>query len=683
MPTAIRYTTPTLKSSDNVKPKRLSRKHKSDNSNDNNNKRSKRDNTKKHKMPRHNGTNKNYVKLEHLKHNKPSESSLTSSHKTFDCRGINNITIRYRHPIPRLDDMLDELSGSTIFSKVDLRSGYHQIRMKLGDEWKTAFKTKFGLYEWLVMPFGLTNAPSTFMRLMNEVLRAFIGRFVVVYFDDILIYSKSLEEHLEHLRAVFIALRDARLFGNLGKCTFCTDRVSFLGYVVTPQGIEVDKAKIEAIESWPQPKTVTQKDVPFVWGNAQEEAFTVLKDKLTHAPLLQLPDFNKTFELECDASGIGLGGVLLQDGKPVAYFSEKLSGPSLNYSTYDKELYALVRTLETWQHYLWPKEFVIHSDHESLKHIKSQAKLNRRHAKWVEFIETFPYVIKHKKGKENEAHGGGLMLHSTTKMCPFEIVYGFLPRAPIDLLPLPSSEKVNFDAKQRAELILKMHELTKENIERMNAKYKLAGDKGRKHVVFAPGDLVWLHLRKDRFPDLRKSKLMPRADGPFKVLEKINDNAYKLELPADFGSKLARKNIDTVKIKKHSSKHKNGNVSANTNKRNEHANTKRSKTPKHFANNNNDARPKLKRLKTHFEIPLVPLPNADGKHVSKMKLSVARYKKKSRIAKNNKKGGTSSIFLVLLHGKNDTKRIKCFKTLLHGKSDIKTATLMKNSTTAS
>ena len=145
---------------------------------------------------------------------------------------------------------------------------------------------------------------------------------------------------------------------------------------------------------------LTKKGVPFCWDNEQENAFNMLKDKLTHAPLLQLPDFNKTFEFECDASGIGLGGVLLQEGKPVAYFSEKLSGPVLKYSTYDKELYSLVRTLETWQHYLWPKEFVIHSDHESLKHIRSRGKLNRRHAKWVEFIESFPYVIKHKKGRK-------------------------------------------------------------------------------------------------------------------------------------------------------------------------------------------------------------------------------------------------------------------------------------------
>jgi hypothetical protein len=188
----------------------------------------------------------------------------------------------------------------------------------------------------------------------------------------------------------------------------------------------VDEKKIEAIESWLLPQTITQvrsflglagfyhhfvkdfgtiaaplhelakKGMVFHWGKAQEESFATLKDKLTHAPLLELPNFGKTFELACDACGVGIGGILMQDGKLVAYFSEKLRGPILNYSIYDKKLYALVRSLETWRHYLWSKEFVIHSDHESLKYLRSQNNLNRRHAKWVEFIESFPYIIKYK-----------------------------------------------------------------------------------------------------------------------------------------------------------------------------------------------------------------------------------------------------------------------------------------------
>ncbi|KAK1573214.1 hypothetical protein QYE76_017684, partial [Lolium multiflorum] len=348
-----------------------------------------------------------------------------------DCRAINNITIRYRHPIPRLEDMLDELSGAAVFSKIDLRSGYHQIRMKEGDEWKTAFKTKFGLYEWLVMPFGLTNAPSTFMRLMNHVLRDFIGKFVVVYFDDILIYSRNESDHTIHIRHVLQVLRDNKLYGNLEKCTFCKDKVIFLGYVVSKHGVEVDESKIEAIQNWPTPMNVSQvrsfhglagfyrrfvpnfstiaaplndltkKGVVFEWGAAQDHAFDELKRLLTSAPLLALPDFNKQFEIECDASGIGIGGVLMQEGRPIAYFSEKLSGAKLNYPIYDKELYALIRVLEVWQHYLWPKEFIIHSDHEALKYLKAQSTLHKRLAKWVEFIESFPYIIKHKKGKDN------------------------------------------------------------------------------------------------------------------------------------------------------------------------------------------------------------------------------------------------------------------------------------------
>ena len=209
------------------------------------------------------------------------------------------------------------------------------------------------------------------------------------------------------------------------------EKVVFLGFFISGKGIEVDEEKFKAIKEWPMPKSITEvrsfhglasfyrrfvkdfsaiatplteivkKNVGFHWSNDQENAFVVIKERLCSAPVLALPDFNKTFEIECDALGIGIGAVLMQDKRPIAFFSEKLGGAALNYLTYDKELYALVRALETWQHYLWPKEFVIHTDHESLKHLKGQGKLNKRHARCMEYIETFPYVIRYKQGKEN------------------------------------------------------------------------------------------------------------------------------------------------------------------------------------------------------------------------------------------------------------------------------------------
>ena len=281
------------------------------------------------------------------------------------------------------------------------------------------------------MPFGLTNAPSTFMRLMNHVLRDCIGKYVVVYFDNILVYSKNLEDHLSHLKEVFLMLSTNSLFANIDKCTFCVDSVVFLGFVVNKNRVHVDTEKIKAIQEWPTPQNVgdvwsfhglesfyrrfvpnfsslasplnelVKKDTSFCWTEKQDQAFKRLKALLTNALVLALPNFAKTFELECDESGVGISAMLLQGGHPIAYFSEKLHGVTLNYPTYDKELYALVRALKTWEHCLVSKEFVIHSDHESLNYLKGQDKLNKFHAKWMEFLEQFPYIIKYKKGNTN------------------------------------------------------------------------------------------------------------------------------------------------------------------------------------------------------------------------------------------------------------------------------------------
>ena len=348
----------------------------------------------------------------------------------IDSRAVNKITVKYRFPIPRFEDLIDQLHGSQIFSKIDLRSGYHQIRLRPGDEWKTAFKTRDGLYEWMVMPFGLSKAPSTFMRLMNHVFRDLISSCVVVYFDDILVFSQNLEQHQAHLRLVFSILRTQKLFANAKKCHFLAREIVFLGYLISGAGTRMDENKVSAITTWPTPTTlhdvrsfhglasfyrrfirnfssivapVTEllKRSKFSWTTEAQKAFDELKRLVTQAPILALPNFDNAFQVECDASGIGIGGVLSQGGRPIAYFSEKLNDVRQRYSTYDKEFYAIVRSLEYWRHYLLPNDFVLFSDHQALKYIQGQAKLNPRHAKWVEILQAYSFTIRHKAGTAN------------------------------------------------------------------------------------------------------------------------------------------------------------------------------------------------------------------------------------------------------------------------------------------
>ncbi|KAH9670836.1 Endonuclease [Citrus sinensis] len=723
-----------------------------------------------------------------------------------DSRAINKITVRYHFPIPRLDDLLDQLSGATIFTKLDLKSGYHQIRIRPGDEWKTAFKIREGLYEWLVMPFGLSNAPSTFMRVMNQVLRPFIGKFVVVYFDDILIYSTSHELHLQYLREVLSALRAASLYTAVNKCIFLTEKVLFLGYVVSKDGISVDQSKVDAIRDWPPPTTLSatrsfhglasfyrrfiphfstimapitdcMKGGKFSWTEAATKAFEIIKEKLITAPVLALPDFSLTFEVHCDASKVGIGAVLSQQGKPIAYFSEKLNGAKAHYSTYDVEFYAVVQALKHWRHYLIHKDFVLYTDHAALKYLNSQDKLSHRHATWTAFLQQFTFVVKHTSGESNRVadalsrrtslltqmhnqvlgfdtfrelyasdpyfapiledvvagfhsdyhlhdkflfksnqlcvpdsslrlkiiaelhneghmgrdktlaliantyfwptmrreiyhyvetccicqvskgaatnaglymplpiptqpwadssmdfvlglprtqrvmdsifvvvdrfskmahfiackkttdaltvaclffkevyrlHGlpssivsdrdtrflshfwktlwkltntrlnfssayhpqtdgqtevvnrslGNHLLKRSTGLSPFQVNYGYNPRAPIDLAPVPNLVRKSRKAEDFIEQLQKIHETTQESLKQTTKGYKIMADKKRRALEFQVGDFVWVILTKDRFSVGEYNKLSARKIGPLEIIEKINPNAYRLKLPS-------------------------------------------------------------------------------------------------------------------------------------------------------
>nr|ABB47095.2 retrotransposon protein, putative, Ty3-gypsy subclass [Oryza sativa Japonica Group] len=344
---------------------------------------------------------------------------------------LNEVTIKNKYPLPRIDDLFDQLKGATVFSKIDLRSGYHQLRIREADIPKTAFTTRYGLYEFTVMSFGLTNAPAFFMNLMNKVFMEYLDKFVVVFIDDILVYSQSEEDHQHHLRLVLGKLREHQLYAKLSKCEFWLSEVKFLGHVISAKGVAVDPETVTAVTDWKQPKTVTQirsflglagyyrrfienfskiarpmtqllkKEEKFVWSPQCEKAFQTLKEKLVSSPVLILPDTRKDFMVYCDASPQGLGCVLMQEGHVVAYASRQLWPHEGNYPTHDLELAAVVHALKIWRHYLIGNRCEIYTDHKSLKYIFTQSDLNLRQRRWLELIKDYDVGIHYHPGKAN------------------------------------------------------------------------------------------------------------------------------------------------------------------------------------------------------------------------------------------------------------------------------------------
>jgi hypothetical protein len=288
-----------------------------------------------------------------------------------DYHPLNVVTIKNKYPLPCIDALFDQLARAKVFSKIDLRLGYHQIKIRPQDIPKTAFSTRYGLYEYLVMSFGLTNAPAFFMYLMNSVFMSELDKFVVIFIDDILIYSKNEEEHAQHIHTILTRLREHKLYAKFSKCEFWLDRVQFLGHVLTPEGVSVDPSKVHYVLSWKSPTSVhqirqflglagyyrrfildfskiahpmtklLQKDAKFVWSPTCEEAFQALKKFLTSAPVLAQPDIEKPLDVYCDASRTGLGCVLMQDGCVIAYASRQLKKHEVNYPTHDLELAAV------------------------------------------------------------------------------------------------------------------------------------------------------------------------------------------------------------------------------------------------------------------------------------------------------------------------------------------------------
>lgn len=354
-----------------------------------------------------------------------------------DYRALNKITVKNAFPLPRIDDLLDKLAGSKMFSSLDLTNAYMQVRLTEQETQYTAFKTPFGLYEFRVIPFGVTNAPQDFSAMLSKIFEGYLGRFVLLYLDDILVFSKTPEEHMRHLELVLQRLREHQLYVKRSKCEFNKPEVHYLGFVVSAQGVRVNPRKTQVVQEWPTPKNVkelrsflglsnyfrrfiqgystivlplhqlTRSGVKFHWTAQCNEAFEQVKYCLTHAPVLTLPDFSKPFEIIADASGDphrgALGAVLMQEGRVVAYESRRLTDAELRYITTEQEMLALVHALKTWRCYVQGVQFRVVTDHQPNTYFETQNLLNRRQARWLEFLSQFQFGWEWRPGCVNVA----------------------------------------------------------------------------------------------------------------------------------------------------------------------------------------------------------------------------------------------------------------------------------------
>jgi hypothetical protein len=352
-----------------------------------------------------------------------------------DYRELNRITVKNRYPLPRIEELFDRLRGAKYFSKIDLRSGYHQVRIHPDDVHKTAFRTRYGHFEFLVLPFGLTNAPATFMHLMQSVFSKYLDDFVIVFLDDILIYSKTKDDHQRQVRLVLDLLRKHKLYAKESKCEFFKDSISFLGHVISAEGISMEQDKVRAIQSWPAPTTVPgvrsflglagyyrrfvknfsriasplsellNKDKPFDWKDSQQKAFDALKLAVSTGPVLVLPDESKPYVVTTDASGFAIGATLAQDHgeglQPIAFISHKMLPAEKNYPVHEQELLAVIHALKEWRHYLHGRKFKVITDHQSLRYLSTQPHLSPRQVRWSEFLQQFDYEMEYRQGKLN------------------------------------------------------------------------------------------------------------------------------------------------------------------------------------------------------------------------------------------------------------------------------------------